>query len=249
MHVKDVEIGTAQQVVVGSLYYPDTLEDNAPSILFVHGWKSNKEEFAEAARALCDIGFVSLSFNLRGHDERSQNLKTVSREDNLQDVLAAYDLLASRHEVDKASIGVVGVSYGGYLAATLSVRRSVRWLILRAPALYKDTDFDKPKEQVNKIQNLPAYRRQHLDPEDNQVLADISHFQGDVLVVESENDAIIPHQEITNYLNAFNRSRSLAHKIIPNADHALSEEQWQQEFVSILSAWFKERLSELSTNG
>lgn len=247
MHVKDVEIGIAQQVVAGSLYCPDTFKDNAPSILFIHGWKSNKEEFAEAARALCDMGFVSLSCNLRGHDQHSQPLKTVSREDNLEDVLTAYDLLASRHDVDPARIGVVGVSYGGYLAATLSARRRVRWLVLRAPALYKDTDFDKPKEQVNKIQNLPAYRREHLDPEDNQVLADISRFGGDVLILESENDSIIPHQEIMNYLNAFNRSRSLTHRIIPNADHALSEEQWQQEFVSILSAWFKERLAELSS--
>ena len=242
MNAKDIDISVPGQRTQGTLYYPVMSKGKAPGLLFIHGWKSNKEEFADAARELCKLGLISFAFNMRGHDECSQQIHTVSRIDNLEDVLVAYDLLASREEIDKSRIGVVGVSYGGYLAAILSAKRDIKWLVLRAPALYEDTDFDKPKEEVNKVQNLKEYRREKLDPEDNEVLAHISGFRGDVLIVESENDIIIPHQEIVNYLEASDHADSVTHRTIPHADHELSQEEWRGEFVSILTNWFTERL-------
>ena len=74
----------------------------------------------------------------------SVQYERVSREDNLHDVLAAYDLLRGQPAVDDQAIAVVGSSYGGYLAAILTSRRRVRWLGLRAPALYWDEDSGDP---------------------------------------------------------------------------------------------------------
>jgi dipeptidyl aminopeptidase/acylaminoacyl peptidase len=46
---------------------------------------------------------------------------------NLRDLLTAYDFLARQSGVDAAAIGVVGISYGAYLAAIMTSLRSVRW--------------------------------------------------------------------------------------------------------------------------
>jgi dipeptidyl aminopeptidase/acylaminoacyl peptidase len=62
----------------------------------------------------------------------------VTRQDGLDDVLAAYDYLASQPLIDKTAIGVIGTSYGGYLAMLLTAYRPVRWLAMRVPALYPD---------------------------------------------------------------------------------------------------------------
>ena len=136
------------------------------------------------------------------------------------------------------------------MAAILTARRDLEWLALRVPALYKDTEFERPKEEINKTQDIETYRREKLDPEDNEVLAVLSQFKGDVLIVESENDAVVPHdavvrhQEIENYRQAFERANSLTHAVIRGADHGLSDERWQQKFVNLLSDWFRKRLEE-----
>ena len=70
---------------------------------------------------------------------------------------------------------MVGSSYGGYLAAILTSLRPVRWLALRVPALYKDADWAMPKGQL-KREELDAYRRSAVPPEENRALAACAGF-------------------------------------------------------------------------
>ena len=57
----------------------------------------------------------------RPRGNRGSQYEAVSREQNLVDVVAAYDVIASNPDVDNSAIAVVGSSYGGYLAAVLRV--------------------------------------------------------------------------------------------------------------------------------
>ncbi len=180
MQVTNSDIQVDGQVIKSTVFYPDAAGSHAPAILFIHGWKSSQDEFAVAAERLCEIGFICLTFNLRGHDPGGEQFREVSRADNLRDVLEAYDVLGSRPDVNKSKIAAVGVSYGGYLAAILTARRDLEWLALRVPALYKDTEFERPKEEINKTQDIETYRREKLDPEDNEVLAVLSQFKSAV---------------------------------------------------------------------
>jgi dienelactone hydrolase len=60
---------------------------------------------------------VCLTFDLRGHTGGTGiPLSRVTREDNLRDLLAAYDRLLAHPALDTSAIAVVGTSYGGYLA-------------------------------------------------------------------------------------------------------------------------------------
>src|SRR5215218_6735829 len=130
-----IEIGVDGQRLAGTLVAPAT---TIPGILFVHGWGGSQEQYVARAREIAALGCVSLTFDLRGHARTEPQQSSVSREDNLQDVLAAYDELGHHPLVDSESVAVVGSSYGGYLAALLTALRPVRWLALRVPALYED---------------------------------------------------------------------------------------------------------------
>jgi hypothetical protein len=79
-----------------------------------------------------------------GTPRRNLSTKPFSRGDNLRDVLAAYDVLVAHRGVDASAIAAVGSSYEGYLGAILTSLRGVRWLALRAPALYNDADWELP---------------------------------------------------------------------------------------------------------
>ena len=240
--MKTVSIAVDDQHINGKLLQPPETDGRRPGVLFVHGWGSSQRRSIGKARQLVEAGFVCLTFNLRGHARTVEQRETVTRAQNLRDVLAAYDLLAMQDDVDTDRIAVVGGSYGGYLATLLTRERDVRALALRAPALYKDADFDRPKRELNLDPDLPAYRRRRLERSDNIALAAAARFEGDVHVVESEHDTVIPHPVIANYLRAFAAAASVEHEVIPDADHGLSQKAWRRAWGDVLVRWIMARL-------
>ncbi len=90
----------------------------------------------------------------------------------------------------------------------------MKWLALRAPALYKDSEWALPKSRLKLEQGLEAYRRQPVRPDESRALRACLAFTGDVLIVESENDSLVPHQVIANYREAFISAKSTTYRVI-----------------------------------
>lgn len=233
---ESVDLLVENERLAGTFLTPDT---RMPGLLFVHGWGGSQERDLKRARGIAGLGCICLTFDMRGHGGTLAQQQGVTREDNLRDIVAAYDLLAGHPAIDSESIAVVGSSYGGYLSAILTSLRPVKWLALRVPALYRDAEWTRPKRELDR-QDLQLYRHSPLTAADNRALAACTAFRGDVLIVESENDHLIPHTTIMNYRSAFVRAHSLTHRIIDGADHALSEDTCQQAYTSILVHWVTE---------
>jgi uncharacterized protein len=60
-----------------------------PGLLFLYG-RGGSLGSVPGARQTAALGCVCLTFNLRGHAEIEPQHETVTREDNLRDLLAAY---------------------------------------------------------------------------------------------------------------------------------------------------------------
>jgi pimeloyl-ACP methyl ester carboxylesterase len=223
--------------ILGTLIVPGSL---LRGVLFVHGWGGDQQQYVARAHELAALGCVCLTFDLRGHAQTQARHDVVSREDGMRDILAAYDFLAGQHNVDSDSIAVVGSSYGGYLAALLTALRPVRWLALRVPALYKDSEWSLPKLRLKSEQDLEKYRLQPVSPNESKALRACHAFTGDVLIVESEHDTVIPHQVVVNYREACISARSLTYRLIEGADHGLSSEAWKSAYTQLLVNWFTE---------
>jgi uncharacterized protein len=244
MRIERHEIRVGGQELCSIAFSPDEERFGArvPGVLFLHGWGGSLRRDLMRARELARLGFVGLTFNMRGHGETRDQRNSVSRADSLTDALAAYDALRARPNIDR--IGVVGSSYGGYIGAILADHRPVRWIALRAPALYKDGGFERPKRELNADPELRLYRRTRIEAEDNLVFRASKRFAGDVLIVESEHDEVIPHAVTDNYLRAYSRARSRTIHRLENADHALSSFTAKVKYVEALAAWFGEKLRE-----
>ncbi|HYD95551.1 MAG TPA: alpha/beta fold hydrolase [Noviherbaspirillum sp.] len=232
-----IDIAVDGERIAGTIVTPDT---RMPGVLFVHGWGGSQEQYLARAREVAALGCVCLTFDLRGHAQTRPQQETVTRENNLHDVLAAYDVLARHREVDASAIAVVGSSYGGYLAAILTTLRPVKWLALRVPALYMDNGWELPKRQLHKEQDLESYRRNLVPAETNRALRACAAFKGDVLLIESENDDTVPHEAICSYRDACVQAHSLTYRVIEGADHGLSEQRWQRSYTALLMGWMTE---------
>lgn len=235
-----VQIPTAGECIEGTLVTPAR---QVPGVLFVHGWGGSRQQYLARARQVAELGCICLTFDLTGHAGTLPQFETVTRERNLSDVLGAYDTLVSQRMVDPACVAVVGSSYGGYLGAILSTLRPVRWLALRAPALYMDRGWELPKLQLHTTQDLVAYRRTTVPPQSNRALRACVAFGGDALVIESEEDSIVPHTAVNSYLEAFVHARSLTYRVIAAADHGLSDVKHQRTYSTLLLNWLSEMVS------
>lgn len=222
--------------IAATIVMPDTV---VPGVLFLHGWGGSQAHYLGRAREIAALGCVSLTVDLRGHAASAHQRERVTREDNLKDAIAAYDELAAQRMVDRSAIAVVGSSYGGYLAAILTTVRAVRWLGLRVPALYKDDDWNVPKDALDR-EALRVYRNRIVSPEENRALGACAAFRGDVLIVESENDDTVPHPTIESYVEASRQAHSLTYRVIEGADHGLSDEAMQRAYTSLLVNWLTE---------
>ncbi len=164
------------------------------------------------------MGCVCLTFDLRGHAATREQQLQVTREDNLRDVVAAYDLPG------RASVAGFGVGRGGGQqlwrlsgrAAQQPAPRAVAGLA-RARPVSAMTNGCYPKNQLNR-ETLRAYRNTYVPPESNRALKACADFSGDVLIVEAEHDTLhspLHHHELPLVRSA--GSHSLTHRIIDGA--------------------------------
>lgn len=215
--------------VVGHLVRAGQAAAPRSGILFLHGLHSDQTGYLRRARiAARALDATCLTFDLSGHGASPGPLDRLSLRDHLADALAAYDLLAGQSDVAPARIGLCGASYGGYLAAALTTRRPARRVLLRAPALYADDALDIPLSERPTVSGRPAA---------DDLLHSLAGFRGEVLVVESECDEVIPHATIAAYARAFTRARAT---VIPDATHALTEPAWEEAFVGLVLDWFRD---------
>ena len=226
-----------KEKLTGTLTTPDKPLPENPAILLIHRWMGTEIRNIDRAAVLAELGYTCMTFNLRGHGTSEGKLNELSINDHIEDCVSAYDFFTNRSGLELGKVGVVGASYGAYLAAVLSSKRHLNTMVLRAPAIYKDEDMSVSK--LNRPREpLELYRKSKIPFKENVALRALCEFNRKVLIIESENDKRIPHQVIENYCNAVKPER-LTYIIMAGADHSLSTEVQNAEFTELLVRWFE----------
>ncbi len=236
--MKEITFSVDSQKLSATIQYPQSHKDKNPAILMVHGWMSSQKGNIIFAQALIKLGFIVMTFDLRSHGSSEGERGKLSREDYMDDMEAAYDLLASQKDIDATKIGVIGSSFGSYLATILTSRRDVSWLALRVPAQYPDEGFNLPQVKYANAKTT-AWRKEKLSWKDTQSLRAIHDFAGKVLIIESELDVICPHQTMENYMNAVSNKKNLSYEVIQSAEHSLKTVKQKAEFTRIMLNWLQ----------
>jgi hypothetical protein len=127
--------------LAGTLTMPENTTTKFPGVVLVTGsGPQDRDEaimghrpFLVLADYLTRQGIAVLRCDDRGVGKSTENFASATHEDFTTDVLAAFDYLKGRSEVDPKKIGLIGHSEGGLIAPLAATRRAdVAFLVLIA---------------------------------------------------------------------------------------------------------------------
>jgi uncharacterized protein len=226
-----IAFASGSRRLAGHLFAPTEGTASGIGLLFVHGSDSSQLGYHERAAAATErLGATCLTFDLSGHGASEGSWAVLSVRDHLEDCEVSFDRLAREAAVNPARIGVCGASYGGHLAAMLTASRAPGSLLMRAPALYPDSELERrggPQRSSTETSETTA------------ALRDLARYDGPALVVESEHDELIPHGIVEAYLSACRHGRR---EVIRDIGHTLDDARSRARFVALIVAWFGETL-------
>jgi len=118
-----VEFENEGQLIRGMFHAPEGAAGPVPGVLLCHGFAGTKCEphwiFVKTSRRLAEAGIASLRFDFRGSGESDGEFGEMTVLTELSDAGAALSYLAARDEVDAERLGVLGLSMGGFVTASL----------------------------------------------------------------------------------------------------------------------------------
>jgi dienelactone hydrolase len=127
---EDVRFANGDVQLAGTLIAPNAAGKHA-AVILVHGSGAENREFIlPFARFLVRRGVAVLGYDKRGVNGSSGDWQTASFEVLAGDVVAAFDYLETRSDIDASRIGLLGVSQAGWIMPLAAVRaRDLAFLI------------------------------------------------------------------------------------------------------------------------
>ncbi|MFC1570252.1 alpha/beta hydrolase [Candidatus Omnitrophota bacterium] len=150
------------------------------TIIFCHGNAGNISHRLDIIKRLNKMGMNVFMFDYRGYGKSGS---FPSEKGTYLDVLAAYEYLSTRPDVDMDRIVAYGKSLGGALSAYLAAEKDVRVVII-------DSTFTSTTDMAKEIYPfLPADLVMTIKYD---TLARIGDVKEPKLIIHSEDDEIVP---------------------------------------------------------
>jgi len=225
-----------------------------PAVVFFHGFTGNRMEahwiFVKCSRALAKAGLASLRFDFYGSGESDGDFREVTLSGEIADGRAAVAFLRAQTGIDPERIGLLGLSLGGAVAATLAPGVHAKAVVLWSALAHTARLRELAKQSARKIPGKPGateYDAREISPrfiEDLLKVEPIRHlarFKGPTLIIHPEKDGAIPVSHAQAFFRAA-RSETKELGIIAGADHVFSSVPWEHEVIVRTLEWFEHHL-------
>jgi len=242
-------------VISAVLWMPFNLprDGKAPAVVIAHGGPTGQTEdrFDITAAALASRGYMVIAPNPRGSTGYGRAFMEANRGDlgggDLEDYVAATDFLVASGYVDRARIGITGISYGGYMtlialgktpgvwAAGVQICGITNWLSIYergSPVL---------RDYLQGLMGDPVKDKALYEA--SSPLTYLQHYRAPLLSLQGENDPRVPRYEaelVTGTLQQL--GRMVEAKYYPDEGHGFFKRENQIDSVQRLVDWFDHHL-------
>jgi uncharacterized protein len=241
--------------IVGMLHMPDRRKGKIPAVILFHGFTGTKIEphriFVKQARALAKAGIAALRFDFRGSGDSEGEFSNMTLTGELKDARAALDFMRSRPGIDQSRIGVLGLSFGGAVAALLlgsdtDICAAALWAPVGHPSDMAQHRYTAKVDRQLKQMGCVDYGGNAVgkcffdDVGKHQPIQAITRSKAPVLLVHGSKDQTCPVKVSREYESALKKARCVVMKhIITGADHTFNSLQWEVQVLALTLEWFR----------
>lgn len=225
-----------------------------PSVVLFHGFTGNRMEshwmFVKCSRALAHAGIASLRFDFYGSGESDGEFREMTLRGEIADGRAAVAFLRRQSGIDPERVGLLGLSLGGAVAATLAPSIHAKAVVLWSAVAHTARLRELVKKAAKKIPGKAGafeYDARELHPrlvEDVLKVEPVRHlacYPGPTLIIHPEKDEAIPASHARDFFQAAG-SETKELVIIAGADHVYTSVPWEQEAIHRTVQWFGRHL-------
>ncbi len=248
---KPIVLDSCGQQMVGMLHLPDGMQV-VPAVALFHGFTGTKSEphriFVKLARKLNELGIAAVRFDFRGSGDSEGDFAEMTVSGEIADARRVLDYLEGLPGVDKSRLGVLGLSMGGAVAASVAgLDKRVKSLALWA-AVADFALFEQNAEAVALAQkqgyadvggNVLNYTF-YEDAQGQDPAALVGKYTGPALVVHGDGDPTVPVGHADIYERAIPGQKEKF--IVPGADHTFNSREWETAVIEKTAAWFAQTL-------
>jgi dipeptidyl aminopeptidase/acylaminoacyl peptidase len=206
--------------------------------------------FVKCSRALAQAGIASLRFDFFGSGESDGEFRQMTLRGEIAEGRAAVAFMRQQKGVDPERVGLLGLSLGGAVAASLASGVQAKAAVLWSAVAHTSRLADLIKKRATKVRGKAGaieYDARELHPrlaEDVLKVEPIRHlarYKGPTLIIHPEKDETIPVSHARDFFQASGAElRELV--IIPGADHVFTSVSWEQEVITRTVQWFGRHL-------
>jgi uncharacterized protein len=225
-----------------------------PGVIFFHGFTGDRMEshwlFVKCARALARAGIASLRFDFFGSGESEGEFRQVTLQGEISDALAAVQYFRRQGGIDRERLGLLGLSMGGAVAATVAAEAEAKALVLWAALAHPD-HLRKIAEKTTSLipggKGRREYKAHAVSPaflknmEKIDPLKSMARFKQPALIIHPEKDEYLPLSHPRDFFNAAG-SEIKEEVIVPGADHTFTSLAWERDVIRRTVNWFRKYL-------
>jgi hypothetical protein len=222
----------------------------APGVVLFHGFSGDRLEshwiFVKCSRALAEAGIASLRFDFFGSGESDGDFREVTLRGEIADGRAAVEFFRAQNGIDPEHVGLLGLSMGGAVAASLAQSLKVQALVLWSALAHTARLRELMGKLTRAIPGKPAaveYDARELSPrfmDDALKVEPIRHlkqYKGPTLIIHPGKDEAVPVSHARDFYRASGaKIKELV--MIPGADHVFTAVAWEREVITRTVQWF-----------
>lgn len=214
-------------------------EESYGTVVFCHGFASNKEGYRRRAEIAVDEGFDAAIFDFRGNGDSSREFQDTDLTTRIEDLQRVLE------EVEDDRIGVYGSSFGG-LVAINAAREDDR---IDAIALKAPVTFYNSLDMIdNAVEEQGFYEHVEGKRVEEDFLEDVRSYSAEkameqlsipTLILHGAEDEVVPIEDSRRFYSGLDCEKSL--EVIEGSGHRMDDET-DREVVSTAMDWFREYL-------
>ncbi|MCM2266984.1 MAG: alpha/beta fold hydrolase [Elusimicrobiales bacterium] len=246
-----VEFVTADGVRLKGWFIPAPGEENGRTIIFCHGWGSNRGEMLRDTWFLAERGFNLFYFDFRASGESKGSLSSVGYLET-RDFDAAYEFLKNNRPYAAESVGVFGTSMGGSVAVYAAAKYPELACVLaentflsynKVVACWSWNRLKTPYFPLVALTLFFVRRKLKADPEPYSPLYNAGKVKMPAMFIYGDHDDLVPAEDAER-LFGLCPSEKKQMWTIAGASHAKCAEVGGEVYRQKVSAFFAEHLRE-----